>query len=188
MIYDFYIHTYNDNPTYVLDWIAQYHPTSKAILISDGDGKDWNTPYFHKFEQRLKDKGPLWITRWWDIVKEYDSELIVKVDPDSILTRAFNVEFPVADFFGCMITNVLYDGSILSLLHGGCGQFLTRSLIDSWYSEVYKAFRARDCWYKNSLISVDMTLARLAMRTNITPVSWSEVAEGFNLTAAITHA
>lgn len=33
--YDFYIHTYHDDPTDILAQIKQFHPSSKATVISD---------------------------------------------------------------------------------------------------------------------------------------------------------
>jgi len=157
--YDFYIHTYEDDPTNILNQIKQFHPSAKAIVIED--------------EGQLKNKTTRWITRWWDIARDNNSELIVKVDPDSTMLGGFKTPLPNADFFGRIIRWQNYGEDVKYGIHGGYGQFISRRLINLVYDQVTdEKFWKREFWYKHKMLSVDQVLAHLARENNIPLVEY----------------
>jgi hypothetical protein len=145
-----------------------------SILISDGDGKDHACDFFHKFDERLKDKDTRWIRRWFDLARDYGSEVIVKVDPDSILYREFRKPFPDALFFGAL-ANCTTPGKEKAYIHGGA-QFMTRAFIDAVYSQLCAGDFSGDGFkYKGGLVCADMVLAHLARKNGIPLVNYEEV-------------
>ena len=174
--YDFYIHTYNNDPTNILAGIAKYHPAARAILISDGDGVDWNTPYFHKFDQKLSDRSTAYITRWWDLTRTYESDVIVRIDVDVRMHRPFTKQFPIgADFFGSIVRWRHFDEEKTSI-HCKVGQFFTKNFVDTLYGQINDGdLLKREFMYRDSLISVDKILAHLAKINNVPLVEYSEV-------------
>ena len=153
--YDFYIHTYKDDPTNILDQIKQFHPSARAFVISD-------------LEDRLKDKSVRWITRWWDIARANNSELIVSVDPDSTILGGFKTPLPDADFFGRIIRWKNYGEEEKLGIHAGYGQFISRRFIDLVYDQVTDDnLLKKEFMYRGNLISRDKILAHLAKQNNI---------------------
>jgi len=155
MKYDFYVHTYKDDPTKILDQIKQFHPSARAFVISD-------------LEDRLKDKSVRWITRWWDIARANNSELIVSVDPDSTILGGFKTPLPDTDFFGFVITYRNYGEDKKQCIHAGYGQFISRRFIDLVYDQVTdEKMLKKEFMYRGNLISRDKILAHLAKQNDI---------------------
>lgn len=159
--YNFYIHTYLDDPSRVVKEIELFHPSAKIILISDK-------------ENRLKNKSVSWITRWWDIARQNEQDIVVKVDPDSIILGPCTLPFPVADFFGDVISYRNKGEEEKQVIHGGRGQFLSMNFINTVYNQVTdEKFLNKQFMYKNNLIAVDKILAQLAKDNNFPLVQYN---------------
>jgi len=171
--YDFYIHTYDDDPTQILDQIKQFHPSARAILISDGGKKDWNTQYFHKFADRLENKSSKWITRWWDVTRIYNSDFIIRVDPDSTISGSFKDPFPLADYFGHITSYHNFGEEKKFIIHAGFGLFITKRFVNLVYDQVTdEKFLKKEFMYRNTLVSNEKILAYLASQNDILPVEY----------------
>lgn len=158
--YDFYVHTYKDDATNVRNQIKRFHPDVRTFVISDE-------------QDRLKNKSVRWITRWWDAVRENDSQLIVKVDPDSSLLDGFKTPLPDADFFGRVIMYRNYGEEKKSCIHGGCGQFLSRRFIELAYNQVMdEKYWTKEFLYRDNMLSCDKVLAHLANENGIPLVEY----------------
>lgn len=158
--YDFYVHTYKDDETNILNQIKLFHSAARVFVVSDE-------------KDRLKNKSVRWITRWWDVVRENDSKLIVKVDPDSTILGSFKTPLPDADFFGKIIRYENYGEEKKSCIHGGYGQFLSRRFIDLAYDQVTdEKFWKKEFLYRDNMLSVDKVLAYLAKENNIPLVEY----------------
>ena len=178
--YDFYIHTYEDNPLRIIRELEQFHPESRVILISDGGMKNYDHPLFHKFDERLKHKSHKWIIRWFDLIREYGSNIAVKVDPDSVCFREFRIPFPDALFFGS-INSEYHKGKLWRYIHGGA-QFITKEFIDLIYDQLQNGdFSGEQFRYKGGkMISADKILCFLAEKNNIPLVNYLDVGSGPN--------
>lgn len=108
-----------------LSSIRCHYPNSELILISDGN----NDPELKNIAERCSARlvldvrlktlrhGGRWVHRYCNEFYKGISDLLIKVDPDSIMHRKFT-EIPASDYFGPLV-----PGWPFPLINGSCKGF-----------------------------------------------------------------
>jgi hypothetical protein len=170
---DFYIHTYKQNPIPVINACKKYFPDFRIFLLVDGDGQSYDHVPCFNFPDHLKPQpnGGAWQKRWYQTALDQNSDIIIKVDPDSKVHRSFTKPFPDAPLFGA----ILDSPKIGRFIHGG-SMCMRRSFIEQALplldNECYKL----PCYtMRNKTASGDLITAHVAYNLQIPLESWSEV-------------
>lgn len=180
MILDFYIHTYFQNPRPVIDACKKHFPDARIFLLVDGDDQPYDHRPCIRFPERLKPQrrhgadgthgGGSWLKRWFTFALAQNSDIAIKVDPDSKVHRPFRVPPPQADVFGCIMET--RPGRIVHGGSQGLSRDFMRRAIPLLSDERYlaPAFDMQD-----GTVSCDKVVADLAERLDVPLTPWGEV-------------
>lgn len=114
--------------------------------------------------------GGAWTLRYINTFMATDGDILIRMDPDSLMLRAFSY-IPDVEYFGMMFNN--------QYIHGGCKGYsrgFVQRILDSGLllSEEYK-----NSIYKcgnTNLASCDLISMDVAIKLNATITHWTEVS------------
>jgi len=151
----FIINVYNE--TKILDYclieIRKFYPEVPIIIISDGIKNENHIEYAKKHncyyyagEHRIKllKHGLLYWKRITELCLLTDSNMFIKIDPDTKLKNKLN-PFPDADYFGHYGHKIKFGCSYNNLLQGCCKGITRKALI-----RLYESGEFENDNYKNS--------------------------------------
>jgi hypothetical protein len=170
---DFYIHTYNQDPTLIIGACKKHFPDFRIFLLADGDGQSYNHIPCFNFPDRLKPQpnGGAWLKRWYQTALDQKSDIIIKIDPDSKIHRPFQKPFPDAPLFGA----VLKSPKIGHFIHGG-SMCMRRSFLESALPLLDNDhYKSPCCTMRDKTASSDLITAHVAQSLKAPLEPWSEV-------------
>jgi hypothetical protein len=186
-----FIITVHHEPADQLAWCARHlrtaYPNALVSVIADGrDKPSWRDECncyglnYQPRPERLKSlhQGARWWNRFFELALQYETEYVVKLDPDSLFRRPF-VSFPDFDLCG-----TLQDDGVVQ---GGCQVFSSEAVSRIAKSKLCldPAYCNPETWSLHSAttqyaisrgeMSTDYTLAHISRRLMLNVGDWSEI-------------
>lgn len=193
----FFFNVCGDEPLAIrlVDQIRSFYPSSEILIIGDGAIANEAVIPMRKAgavvvnDRRLKPKGTSEFTKrnLRLILEHTTANLVIKIDPDTILQRPFT-HFPDAEWFGKLVRVRWFSDQIEVLaVHGSCWG-MQRSLIERLHdSEVLDDLNHRYGDPKNISLKhgtpvpfEDPCIALAVKAVGVTPVKWGEVFHSYD--------